>query len=236
MIAIMLTVAWTFVVCPAGHDGGDKPFALPVHTELHPDQTRVFVRIERNFFKQMTLQQKPGEFDVLMHLYQRLSCCAETVDGTEEIIPMGEACVGNLKHLSAVDLTQQTFLWTLEEIKTDPAAWIDDSDAGHLLLQMAEAKAFSPSFARVRSLNCNAFYIPGPATDGGPDHNHDARAKLLQADLIVESKSRPSHFYITIKGSQNLQMKLVARGQQSLEEYHKPPSYVLASWLLLFPS
>ena len=176
-----------------------------------------FLRIERNFYHHMTLQQKPTDFDVLVQIYEKR--CAESIDGQEEIAPLGEARLCNLKDASATGLTQKATLWTLQEIKIDPS---DDSDAGDLLLQMAEAKAWGSSFARVGSSNCTSFFIPDPDPDAGVDDDV-ACAKLLAAGLIVESKSNPRHFYITTKGAKNLQMRLLAGSEQSLEEYHKLP-------------
>ena len=136
---------------PAGATlhGGDNHFALPAQETaknsldlkdrmaLNLKNQNVFLRIERNFYHHMTLQQKPTDFDVLVQIYEKR--CAESIDGQEEIAPLGEARLCNLKDASATDLTQKATLWTLQEIKIDP---LDDSDAGDLLLQMAEAKAW----------------------------------------------------------------------------------------------
>ena len=78
------------------------------------------------------------------------------------------------------------------------------------------------SFARGCSSNCTSVFIPEPDPDAGVDDDV-ACAKLLAAGLIVESKSNPRHFYITTKGAKNLQMRLLAGSEQSLEEYHKLP-------------
>ena len=114
---------------PAGATlhGGDNHFALPAQetaknsldlTHLTLKNQNVFLRIERNFYQHMTLQQKPTDFDVHVQIFEKR--CAESIDGQEEIAPLGEARLCRLKDASATDLTQKATLWTLQEIKIDP--------------------------------------------------------------------------------------------------------------------
>eukprot|EP00439_Symbiodinium_sp_Y106_P018937 s1520_g2.t1 len=188
--------------------GGDNHFALPAQETaknsldlkdrmaLNLKNQNVFLRIERNFYHHMTLQQKPTDFDVLVQIYEKR--CAESIDGQEEIAPLGEARLCNLKDASATDLTQKATLWTLQEIKIDP---LDDSDAGDLLLQMAEAKAWGFELFmmmlhcgwEVQDLDRNDFFSKGGEkeftilTPGAGSFHRSYLQVLLQSDWLFEA-------------------------------------------------
>ena len=230
---IKTTAEWP---CSAGatlHGGdgdgyGDR-FALPAketkRSASKPSKQKVFLRMNRNFYPHMTLQQKPSDFDVIVQIYvKQCDTGVDAIGDLEEIMPLGEPRMCNLKDASAPELTQKAAFWRLQEIKVDLSD-NSESDAGALLLQMAEAKAWGSSFARVGSSNCSAFFIPEPDRDAGVDDDDDACAKLLKAGLIFESKSNPRHFYITTKGAKQMQMRLLAGNEQTLEEYHRLPGY-----------
>ena len=187
----------------------------------------MFFRILRNYLPHLTLEQKPKQFDVLLQQYRQ--CGAEPMSGPggagqQELVPWGEPCACNLKDALPADLTRLAALWTLEDINITPP---DRSDAGLLLVQMAESKAWHSKVARVSSSNCSAFYIPRHVSDSDP-----AVAQLLQDGMIVESKSNPQHYFITVKGSQKLQMRLVFGSRQSLDDYHKFLGYSFCCFFL----
>ena len=174
----------------------------------------VFLRIQRNIFQHMTLQQNPQDFDVLVQQYELCRLEEVTNDADhEEVVPWGDYQICNLKDAQFLDLMKLTSLWTMEDIKITP---IDNSDAGLLLLQMAESRAWGSNVSRVSSSNCTAFYIPDSITDNDP-----AFAQLKEDGLITESKSNPEHYYITVKGSRKLNMKIAIGNRQSLDEYQK---------------
>ena len=199
----------------AGHAIGDNAAFLG-QQRVGPWQSKgpVFLRIQRNIFQHMTLQQNPQDFDVLVQQYQLcgLDEGANFADH-EEVVPWGDYQICNLKDAQFLDLMQLTSLCTMEDINITP---IDNSDAGLLLLQMAESRAWGSNVSRVSSSNCTAFYIPDNISENDP-----AFAQLKGGGLITESKSNPEHYFITIKGSQKLNMKIAIGNKQSLEEYQK---------------
>lgn len=200
-----------------GHAMGDNVAFLGQQRPA-PWQSKgpVFLRIQRNIFQHMTLQQNPKDFDVLVQQYELcgLDQGAKDADADhEEVVPWGDYQICNLKDAQFLELMQFTSLCTMEDINITP---IDNSDAGLLLLQMAESRAWGSNVSRVSSSNCTAFYIPHNISD-----NDSAFAKLKEDGLITESKSKPEHYYITMKGSRKLNMKIAIGNKQSLEEYQK---------------
>ena len=193
--------------------GKKNPLGLPGEDKLDLQESPdLLVRVGRNIFSHMTLQQKPVDFDVLVQPYRPHGVADE--DGKQEVLAAGEACACNLKDASPAELVANTSVWTLEAIEINAN---NSSDAGILLRHMADCKAWGSRVPRVGVTNEKSFYIPD-------SDNDSACQRLLDDGLIVRSKAEPcsNQFYITSKGATALQMRLKVGSKRSLEDFHKP--------------
>lgn len=193
----------------SGQQGNEQSAAVPCMAAVAMlDSQNSMFRIGRNIFTHMTLEQRPETFEVMVQRYQGTGQCQ---DGKQEVVPWGEAFGCKLRDATPVDLVENTSLGTLESVGIQSK---DDSDAGLLLLQMVDSKAWSSRVTRVRSSGQQKFWIP----DSGSD---PACVQLCHEGLIIPSGSEPDHFVVSTKGVKALEMKLQVGSMMSLDEFHK---------------